>query len=76
MANEGEFPERGGLRAAVGRTLVRRGVLWGWAGALMVMGASIVAVGFVVGYLLIVIVGVMGVLGGGFWRLWLSIPDP
>jgi hypothetical protein len=58
------------------RPLMEHGVLRRRAVGLIVMGAGIIAMGFVAGDALAMTVGVIGVVAGGAWRLWLAIPDP
>jgi hypothetical protein len=71
MANGHKFLERG----AYARSLVELGVHRRWVKGLMVVGAVIIPIGIWIDDVLVVTVGMIVVIGGGVWRLWLSIPD-
>jgi hypothetical protein len=67
MANEIEFPEQG----AYARTLIWAGVLQRCAKGLIVMGTGTIPMGIWADNVSVVIVGMIGVIGGVVWRLWL-----
>jgi hypothetical protein len=69
MANVDKFPEQ----EAYAR-LIERGVRL-LAMGLIVMGAVIISMGIWADNLSVATVGMSGVIGGVFWRLWLTIPD-
>jgi hypothetical protein len=71
MANEREFAEQW----AYARLLVERGVLW-LALALIVVGMGAIPIGIWADNLFVVTVGMIGMISGVLWVLWLAIPDP
>jgi hypothetical protein len=72
MANEGEFHEQG----AYERPPIWPGVQRPLAMGLSLLGTGIVPIGIWADSVLVVTVGMIGVIGGVVWRLWLTLPDP
>jgi hypothetical protein len=72
MANVGKFPER----RAYARPRRERGVLRRLAMALSVLGTCTIPIGIWADDVLVVAIGLISIVAGVVWRLWLTLPDP